>query len=116
MRSSGYLHLPSQQTLRDHTHYVEAGAGFSSDVDKMLMTAPNIESRPIKEKFVFLLLDEMHIKEDLVFDRHSGMMISFTDLGDINMHLLQCKESMKKDNAPKPQIAKSVMVFMVRGF
>ena len=58
----------------------------------------------------------MHIKEDLVFDKHSGMMIGFTDLGDINMHLLQCEESMKKDNAPKPQIAKSMMVFMVRGF
>ena len=95
---------------------MKAGAGFSSDVDKMLMTVANIESRLIKGKFVFLLLDEMHIKEDLVFDKHSGMMIGFTNLGDINMHLLQCEESMKKDNAPKPQIAKSMMVFMVRGF
>ena len=114
LRSSGCLHLPSQQTLRDYTHYVEAEAGFSSDVDKMLMTVANIESCPIREKYVFLLLDEMHIKEDLVFDKHSGMMIGFTDLGDINMHLLQFEESMKKDNPPKPQIIKSMMAFMVR--
>ena len=92
---------------------MEAGAGISSDVDKMLMTTANIESCPIREKCAFLLLDEMHIKEDLVFDKHSGMMIGFTDLRDINMHLLQFEESMKKDNPPKPQIAKSMMVFMV---
>ena len=31
------------------------------------------------------------------------------------MHLLQFEESMKKDTPPEPQLAKSMMVFMVRG-
>ena len=81
----------------------------------MLMTAGNIESCSIREKYVFLLLDEMHIKEDLIFDKYSGMMIGFTDLGDINMHLLHFEVSMKKDAPPEPQLAKSMMVFMVCG-
>ena len=37
LRSSGCLHLPSQRTLRDYTHYVKAAAGFSHEVDLMLM-------------------------------------------------------------------------------
>ena len=57
----------------------------------------------------------MHIKEDLIFDKHSGMMIGFTDLGNINMHLLHFEDSMKKDTPPEPQIAKLMMVFMVQG-
>ena len=79
------------------------------------MTAANVTSCPIREKYVFLLLDEMHIKEDLIFDKHSGMLIGYTDLGDINMHLLRFEDSMKNDTPPEPQIAKSMMVFMVRG-
>lgn len=114
-RNSGCLFLLSQQTLRDYTHYLEAGIGFSSDVDKMLMAAANIESCPVRENYVSLLLDEIHIKEDLVFDKHSGMMIGFMDLGNINMHLLHFEESVKRDTPPEPQIAKSMMVFMVRG-
>ena len=37
-------------------------------------------------------------------------MTGYTDLGDIDMHF---EESRQKDNLP--QIAKSMMVFMVRG-
>ena len=115
LRNLGCIHLPSQQTFTDYTHYVEAGTGFTNDVDKMLMTAANVTSCPIREKYVFLLLDEMHIKEDLIFDKHTGMLIGYADLGGINMHLLQFEDSMKNDTPPEPQIAKSMMVFMVRG-
>ena len=38
MRSSGVLHLPSQRTLRDYTHYVPATIGYSSEVDRCLWT------------------------------------------------------------------------------
>lgn len=37
LRNTGVLRLPSQRTLRDYTHYVSAGMGFSAEVDKMLM-------------------------------------------------------------------------------
>ena len=86
MRNTGCIHLPSQRTLRDYTYYVKANNGFSSDVDRMLMKAANIESCPTRDKHVLLLLDEMHIKEDLVFDKHSGELIGFVDLG-ISIHI-----------------------------
>ena len=46
LRSSGCLHLPSQRTLRDYTHYVKATAGFSHEVDLMLMQAARVDVCP----------------------------------------------------------------------
>ena len=36
LRDSGCIQLPSQRTLRDYTHYISAGIGFSAEVDKQL--------------------------------------------------------------------------------
>ena len=75
LRDSGCIKLPSQRTLRDYTHYVKASCGFSSEVDDMLISASQVKKCPEREKYVVLLLDEMHIREDLIFDKHSGKMI-----------------------------------------
>ena len=91
LRESGCLKLPSQRTLRDCIHYVDTDTSvrFSSEVDKMLMEASKVYACPEREKFVLLLLDEMHIREDLVYDKHSRALIGFTDLGSISRHLLE---------------------------
>ena len=41
------------------------------------------------EKCVGILIDEMHIKEDLVYDKHTGALIGFISLGDVNDQLLK---------------------------
>ena len=119
LRQSGCLRLPSQRTLRDYTHYVKAWTGFSSEVDEMLVNAANLMSCPEREKYVLLLLDEMHIRQDLVFDKHSGEMIGFCSLGDINEHLVQFEQSLSEggntSENQSPKLAKTMMVFMVRG-
>ena len=51
----------------------------------------------------------MHIKENLVYDKHTGKMIGFIDLGDINNHLLA---SLTEDNTET--LANSMMVIMVK--
>ena len=65
-------------------------------------------------KYVILLLDEMHIKESLVYDKHTGDLIGFTDLGEINSHLLALQQSLT-DSKSFSSIASTVMTFMVRG-
>ena len=81
----------------------------------MLVKAAKVELCPEREKCVLLLLDEMHIREDLVFDKHTGAMIGFTNLGDINDHLLHFEQSLSDGAPASPKLAKTMMVFMVRG-
>jgi hypothetical protein len=113
LRDSGCIKLPSQRTLRDYTYYVKASTGFSSEVDQMLINAAEMKSSPDRNKCVMLLIDEMHIRQDLVFDKHSGKMIGFANLGDINNHLIDFEQSISYHNSPK--FAKTMLVFMVRG-
>lgn len=62
---------------------------------------------------MLILIDEMHIKEDLVFDKHSGKLIGFANLGEVNNHLIDLEQSIASQTTPK--LAKTMLVFMVRG-
>ena len=115
LRDSGCLKLPSQRTLRDYTHYVEAKCGFSVEIDCMLKSASKVEVCPEREKCTILLIDEMHIREDLVYDKHSGELIGFTNLADVSNGLTQLEQSMSQNSEDGPSLAKSMLVFMVRG-
>jgi hypothetical protein len=42
------------------------------DVDEQLMLVGKVKTCPEREKYVCILMDEMHIKSDLVYDKHSG--------------------------------------------
>ena len=72
LRECGVVKLPSQRTLRDYTYTAKAAAGFSREVDMHIMEAAKLLSCPDREKHVILLMDEMHLREDLVYDRHTG--------------------------------------------
>ena len=39
------------------------------------------------QQLVVLLLDEMYIHEDLVYNKHFGKLTGFVDLGEVNNHL-----------------------------
>ena len=45
--------------------------------------------------YIYIVCDEMHIREDLVYDKYTGALIGFTDFGDINSHLLQLERSLE---------------------
>ena len=88
LRQSGCIHLPSQRTLRDYSNCVKAGPGFSSEVDRQLFAAAHLSSSPEWHRLICIVLDEMHVREDLVYDKHSGQLIGFVDLGEVNNQLL----------------------------
>ena len=64
-------------------------------------------------------MDEVHIKDDLVYDKHNFALIGFQNLGDINNHLLKYEASLTADHDDEclntPPLAKTMLVFMVRG-
>lgn len=72
LRQSNCVSLPSQRTLRDYTHHTKAKPGFSAEVDSQVCLAAGLESATERERHVILIVDEMHIKEDLVFNKHTG--------------------------------------------
>ena len=109
------LSLPSQRTLRDYTHFCASSSGFSTDVDKQLTQAASMHTLEEWQKSVILLLDEMHIKENLVYEKHTGTLIGFTYLGEVNEHLLKFEHEVNKISPDDKPLAKSMMTFMVRG-
>ena len=78
-----------------------------------------------------VLMDEMHIRESLVYDKvsgilynrkglcitiHVGALVGFANLGEINTHLSSFQQQMKSSSTPyKQPLAKTMLVLMVRG-
>ena len=46
---------------------------------------------------------------------HEGELVGFADLGDVSNHLLAFERAVKGDGKTAPALAKTMMVFMVRG-
>lgn len=115
IRESGCLALPSQRTLRDYTYFLESTLGFSDAVDKHLMQVAKVNEIEDFQKCIAVIMDEMHIKEDLVFSKHSGNLIGFTNLGNINDLLLRYEHSLESESNSSTPLAKAMLVFYVRG-
>ena len=116
LRDSGCLSLPSQRTLHDYTHCFKASTEFSDDVDKMLVDAAKLTELEDWQKAVGILIDEMHIKEDLVYFKHTGQLCGFANMGDIYKHLLNYEKVFNNpyDTSSRP-LAKTMMTSMVKG-
>ena len=108
LRTSGFVTLPSERTLRDYTSYFSNQPGFMNEIDNQLFAEVS-PSLPSSRRYISIIIDEMKIKEGLVFNKHSGKIIGFTSLGDINDELSRIQ------NDDQPQVAKHVLVLMVRG-
>jgi len=115
LRSSGLLKLPSERTLRDYTHFVKSLPGFQDDIDQLLVEEVKQASRTQNEsnKFMALLLDEVKIKEGIVYDKHSVKILGFVDLGELNNCLRDFEQQCKGEYLP--DVAKGMLVLMVVG-
>ena len=109
LRTSGFLTLPSARTLRDYSNVFESKIGFQDEVDKQLLDEVNSKHLPPSRNFVSLIIDEMKIKEGIVYNKATGSVIGFTNIGDINNDLLKLEEGEEN------HLAKQVLVLMVRG-
>ena len=113
------MHLPSQCSLRDYTHHTKANPGFSSEVDSQLCHATGLDESEERDRHVLLIVDEMHIEEDLVFDKHSGSikynffsfvlttlllitgeLIGFTNLNDLREQMTLLEKTVTQSTVP----------------
>ena len=57
----------------------------------------------------------MYTKEDLVYNKHDGRLVGFTNLGDINNHLTRFEQQIESNNST-PALAKTIVAFMVKDY
>ena len=98
------LVLPSLRTLCNYKNYIRRTRGFNPEVINEL-TKKTVSFSQI-ERYVTILFDEMKIQEKLVWDKHSGELIGFLDLGDININYATLENAQK--------LATRVLVFLVK--
>lgn len=84
-------------------------------MDSQLHNAARLDKVEERDKCVILLLDEMYMKQELVFSKTTGELIGYKNLGDINSHLLALERSLSSPETTEPPLASTMMTFMVRG-
>ena len=80
LQDSGALILPSERVLRHYKNYFKPKAGINPENNEALREKA-ISLTGI-QRYVVVVMDEMKIQSNLVFDKHSGDLIGFVDLGD----------------------------------
>ena len=117
-RTAGFIKLPCERTLRDYTNYFESKPGFQLEVNKQLVKESRVKTLTEAKKFCGIVLDEMKVKENLVYNKYAGEVIGFTKLGSINDELLQLEQECLKGTATNqehPTIATHLLVLLIRG-
>lgn len=114
MRTSGFISLPSERSLRDYTNYIKATPGLHFNVLKQMKEQSKVSEMPAAKSYVTILLDEMKVKEDIVYDKLTGGMIGFVNLGSINDQLRQAAEE-DAQKTKHPPVADHILAVMVRG-
>ena len=106
-KGSGIIELPSRRQLRDYTNMITPmpQTGFNAEVVETL--ANMVSEYNQVERYVSILFDEMKIQGGLVWDKSSGELIGYVNLGDpdVNYATFENQES----------ITTHALVFMVKG-
>ena len=90
-----------------YTYYILTTIGFSNEKDEHLMSIADFREKE-RNRNVVVVLDEVHIKEGFVYDKHQGSLISFANLGEVSDHLLRFEDECYGKETPK-QLAGSMV-------
>lgn len=80
------LALPSQGILYNYSNYTETGTGFQSRVTEQLIATAEKRGLYDEEyrRYVGIIQDEVRIKQDLVYNKHTGELVGYVDLDNIS--------------------------------
>ena len=81
---TGFVVLPSQRKRWDYENYIHPKQGFNYEIKNELKNKLNDFS--YVEPFMLILFDKMKIHENLMWPKHTGDLIGFVDLGDVNLN------------------------------
>ena len=108
LRKSGIIHLPSERTLSDYTHWSSSQTSINLDyIEEFIRMMQDVTTSHFQ---CALSMDEMKIKSGLVFDKHNGSLVGFVDLGEVNHSI---ETLMNGEDEKGTQLA-DAYVFMAR--
>ena len=99
----GILILPSRCRLRDYKNYNRPERGFNKNIINELKN--KIKNVLDNEKFFVILMNGMKIQSNLVWDKHTGELTGYVDLGDTELNYATLE---KPDN-----IAIHILAFLI---
>ena len=109
------LKLPCLTTLRDYTHWTAPESGITLPSLHQLLNEIKMEERQPHQKYIAIVHDEMKIKSELVYQKSTGRLVGFVNLGQFQDKLRSFQNEINNRSAPEHNIAKHMFVIMVRG-
>ena len=100
---TGFVILPSR-CLHDYKNYIRPQRGFNKDIVNELLE--KVKHFSDNEELFVMLMDEMKIKENLVWNKRTGDLIGYVDFGNAELNYATLQKST--------DIATHVLVFLLR--
>lgn len=114
LRDTGMVKLPTSRTLFDYSHARPVEDG----IDKVVLDsiADRVIKFPKHRRYHILMADEMHISQNLVFQKSTGRLIGYTKLDDLDKEVQVLNKHLDNpDEELQEIIASKVLVYMVKG-
>lgn len=105
LRSEGILPLPNPDYLRHLLRGLRCQFGFTDFVFQHLRK--EFENKPRRDRQIFLVFDEMKVKEAITYDKIKMQFTGFIDYAEFSEHY-------KPRKAKKSPEANHALVFMIR--
>ena len=112
MRQSGMISLPSERTLSDYTHWTTPHSGVQLEFIEQLHSLLE-EEVACGQHHCTLSMDEMKLKGGLVFNKHTGNLCGFVDLGNANRDI-ELAVNGPTEESPTAKLAEQAFVFLAR--
>ena len=90
LRKSSLLVLPSRRVLSDYKNAIRPRRGFNYEIINELKV--QTEGFLDVQRYVTLAFDEMKVQSGLVWDKNTGELIGYIDLGDSNLNYMCLQE------------------------
>ena len=106
--------MTTSRTLQDYRHLSShCEVGFTATADHQLLELIKGKQPSHLAHYVFLLLDEMYLKEGLMYEKFTGALIGFSDLGGVVQQLEEHEQAVSGNGCSR-KLAKTMMVIMTR--
>ena len=107
---TGLVNLPGRTTIREYTHVFEERQGIRHENLDTLMEQTE-KKCPIERRYFSIIVDEMTIKENLVFNSKTGELVGFVHLEEIEAEIKRMDEDTPYHN---PETATHMLTFMAK--